>query len=1099
MDSDGGQTWQSAEIRLEDCPHLSIHEWNALGRIASVVGERVVLAMLQTLSPDEHHNAVVGYMAKEIEQQLAAAPRGARVESLKVDVARHKGGDGEPLLRWLVELDAAVLARQIHDPALQVSLHDPSAFLTYEDFKSELKLTFEPPKNEFRCLSEFLDLRQGKLDIQAYSQKARYLVSNIVLAPVAMATQVAVYMKGLNDGPIKTYLFRDHPETLEDAISRSIQEDFSLKQTRLHTNPQRGFRPFVARPQRGGGPEPMDLSAAAASPAKQSSRKKSLRCNRGLDRPLTIAANRVCTLLMQKRSEPVGAGRPTGSAIVHADIGHVRLAAPGETASCHNLQSDKQLITLRFRPHGTSNAMRALFDTGASNNFVRAQSLLRMRFVEVETPRSELSVRLATGATVTVLKRVIRIRFSAEGMSCEDDFIVLDLDDKFDVILGIPWMSKHKPTIDWHNLSIGWKKQHVVDIATVCNCPVSSPSVSVDTLAQSRSSVESDGPISSVRDFAAIIARNCQVRQNDIASARLLSDNGARMSDKDRHAEQKEYSHTGDKDRRLVQEVSDQTTNTSGREEEVSTRSSDMAEIVRARGAPTAPLRKKSTSGRIASTTCHHQKRFDGEEDNVERIGVLAKTETGLATQSLAVCNPPKLGSQIVALPALSWRKFVRDLRSGEVEQVCIIVDEGETVDIREQISTLSVESSTLDSSSAEGESVLSEKTKVERFTAQCWESLKATSPYYEELWEFADVFPEEVPCELPKDKGTQHEIDLAIDEFFEARHKAGHVRESISPHSSPTFRVKKATGGWRIVHAFNKLNAATIPAQTPIPRKDVIIDGMSGSTVFSALDLRDGFYQILMREKDISLTAVSTPSGMLWEWLVMPQGLKNAPATFNSCVTHLLRSVRDFAPSYSDDVFIHSKAEDGKSEVEVHKMHLCKVLELMRLHKLYANLKKCTFGASEIPVLGCFVSKNGVRPDPEKIKAIVEWSPPNNVKDLRKFLGLATYLHKYSRNYAVISRPLSQLLKKGVDWRWTPQRQESFETVKRSLTEAPVLAIADHSRAFHVVCDASDFAIGCALMQRDHEERDRVVYYQSRQLRPAERNYPVHDKELLV
>ena len=119
------------------------------------------------------------------------------------------------------------------------------------------------------------------------------------------------------------------------------------------------------------------------------------------------------------------------------------------------------------------------------------------------------------------------------------------------------------------------------------------------------------------------------------------------------------------------------------------------------------------------------------------------------------------------------------------------------------------------------------------------------TSPYYKDLREFLDVFPEDVPAELPSDKGTRHEIDLvpgtkycvtrqwplpreqvvAIDEFFEKRRLAGQVRESKSPHSSPTFCVKKATGGWRIVHAFNKLNDATIPAQTPIPRKDVLID----------------------------------------------------------------------------------------------------------------------------------------------------------------------------------------------------------------------------------------------------------------------------------
>ena len=148
-------------------------------------------------------------------------------------------------------------------------------------------------------------------------------------------------------------------------------------------------------------------------------------------------------------------------------------------------------------------------------------------------------------------------------------------------------------------------------------------------------------------------------------------------------------------------------------------------------------------------------------------------------------------------------------------------------------------------------------------------------------------------------------------------------MRESISPHSSPTFCVKKATGGWRIVHAFNKLNDATIPAQTPIPRKDMVLDTMSGSEIYSAIDLTDGFYQILMRESDIPLTAVSTPSGMLSEWLVMPQGLKNAPAAFNRMVTQVFRPLRDFAPSYFDDIFVHSRAEHQLSATKVHLRHL--------------------------------------------------------------------------------------------------------------------------------------------------------------------------------
>ncbi len=215
--------------------------------------------------------------------------------------------------------------------------------------------------------------------------------------------------------------------------------------------------------------------------------------------------------------------------------------------------------------------------------------------------------------------------------------------------------------------------------------------------------------------------------------------------------------------------------------------------------------------------------------------------------------------------------------------------------------------------------------------------------------------------------------------------------------------------------------------------------------------------------------------------------------------VTHLLRPLRDFAPSYFDDVFIHSKQQDGLTAIEIHKGHLRALFAVMREHKLYANLKKCIFAAPEIPVLGCIVGRNGTRPDPEKVKAIVQWPVPKNVKELRQFLGLANYLHKYTRNYADVVRPLTQLLRNDSPWIWTDERNDSFICVKDSLQKAPILALPNHSKTFHVVCDASKFAIGCALMQFDDEGHERVISYQSRQLKPAEMNYPVHDKELLA
>ncbi|POM63070.1 reverse transcriptase, partial [Phytophthora palmivora] len=216
-------------------------------------------------------------------------------------------------------------------------------------------------------------------------------------------------------------------------------------------------------------------------------------------------------------------------------------------------------------------------------------------------------------------------------------------------------------------------------------------------------------------------------------------------------------------------------------------------------------------------------------------------------------------------------------------------------------------------------------------------------------------------------------------------------VRESKSPHSTSTFCVRKPNGKWRLVHAYNKLNNATVPAQTPIPRKDVLLNNMSGCTLYSALDL----------------------------------GLSNAPATFNRLVTQLFRPLRTFA----QDIFVHSRAEDGQTAMEVHLRHLRRGFEVMRANKLYANIDKC----------------------------------------------------------------------KDADWIWERQHQDAFDSIKASLQVAPVLSLPDENKSFSVVCDASDYAIGCALLQKDDERHERAISFQSRQLKTAERNYPVHDKELLA
>ncbi|OWY95385.1 reverse transcriptase [Phytophthora megakarya] len=199
--------------------------------------------------------------------------------------------------------------------------------------------------------------------------------------------------------------------------------------------------------------------------------------------------------------------------------------------------------------------------------------------------------------------------------------------------------------------------------------------------------------------------------------------------------------------------------------------------------------------------------------------------------------SPPTDTSDLTSLAVMSWKRFAMGLYDGCIKQLCILSDRERMTSEAEELRQL------LAGSATEREDTLSAKTTKERFEEQ----------------KHRDVLPDEIPAELPQ--GSTRLISCrdevlrdaaeqvkAIDDFFESRRKAGQVRESKSPHSAPTLCVKKLQSGWRVVHAYNKQNDATIPAQTPIPRKDVIIDSMSKSTIYSALDLRDGFYQILMR-----------------------------------------------------------------------------------------------------------------------------------------------------------------------------------------------------------------------------------------------------------
>ncbi|KAF1329540.1 reverse transcriptase, partial [Globisporangium splendens] len=1002
---------ETVELTIEGFPHLSSHEWMALERMRDVIGEAAVVSLLRSASPEDQKSAVVATPVSSI-----------RTVPLKLDVSPYRGGENEPLSRWFVELDAAIAARQLRDP----------------------------------------------------SQQVLFAMSN--LAGRAKSWAYGKRLVDLNcfpsyDGPIRNQLFREYPKTLDEAIERAMQEEFSMKQVKFHG--------FASRPMRQSnavhdGPEPMDISYIS-TPGNERPRNdgKCFRCGK----PGHIARNCKVSLPGRQttqgarsnnhdRSYGLGAGPPTGpekrtvDVVETQDSGpYVHQAHAVSTMSEKSVSQTSSLIVHKVYVDGIATPLRALVDTGASNNFVRNEVIVRHGvFVPDANEEKTMIVRLANGSTVKMPKRVVRLAIKCEDFRGEDEFILLDLDDKFDIILGMPWLKRYQPSIDWMNMKISVGKSRDVDLCCTTTDEVVWVYTSVEEIP--------DGPC----DIATTNGGGAVRRQKKTVSFAIDDEKVRDGVDK---SEWKRNRHPSQQDKKKTS--------------------------------------KRSFSPRVLSTPDQGTSGDDegsvqAQDTPSEFVNIAVYNEEGGVDviRHVKIENPPSSVEELISLPLMSKKTLERSLARGDIAQVCVIVE--------------MVDEGFVNTASSADADVLDEKTRKERFEEQSWDALKK-NPVYALAREFEDIFPDKVPDELPFDRGIRHEIDVlpgtkycitrqwplpkeqveAIDEFFAQRAKAGHVRESKSPHCSPTFCVKKATGGWRIVHAFNKLNDATIPAQTPVPRKDMILDGMVGSTVFSAIDLKDGFYQIRMREDDVPLTAVSTPSGMLWEWLVMPQGLKNAPATFNRMVTNVPRPLRTFAPSYFDDIFVHSKTTNGKSDVDVHLDHLRQVFQVMRENKLYANLKKCMFFSPEIPVLGCFVGKSGVRVDPEKVKAIDDWPVPKNVKQLRQWLGLANYLHKYTRNYAALVQPLTQLLKKDVEWEWSEEHQTAFEEVKRSLREAPVLALPNHDKPFHVVCDASDYAIGCALMQHDDEGHERVVSYQSRQLRPAERNYPVHDKELLA
>jgi len=380
-----------------------------------------------------------------------------------------------------------------------------------------------------------------------------------------------------------------------------------------------------------------------------------------------------------------------------------------------------------------------------------------------------------------------------------------------------------------------------------------------------------------------------------------------------------------------------------------------------------------------------------------------------------------------------------------------------------------------------------------------------------EVLMEFQDVFSNS-EMDLGCMKGVKHHIDTGAarpvaermrrtplgfaDEeraHLELMLKNGIIRPSMSAWASAPVLVRKRDGSVRYCTDFRKLNEVTVKDKFPLPLIEDCLAALSGAAYFCSLDMTSAYWQIEIAEEDTNKTAFITKYGQ-FEYVRLPFGLCNSPATFQRAVQSALQGFAwDSVLVYLDDCVVLGPT----FEQTVDNLH--QVLTRIRGANLKLKPRKCFLFQTEMTFLGKRVTADGIGLNPNNVEAVKEWPVPTTSKQVESFLGFANYHREHLKDYAKTAQPLDDLRrsKKG-KFRWTDEHQNAFESIKRSMTQAPILAYPRPQGQFILDTDASDLTLGGELLQVQ-DGVERVISYASCTLKEAERRYCTTRKELLA